>query len=105
MTSVRFEQLFGIPLRNGVSYPSGQRGSGVPMISMREAFTYDFIADQDCEFAPLTAREKETYLLDEGDLLFVRQSLKYEGAGALRSGCSELHAENLGKSSNSGKVG
>jgi hypothetical protein len=76
-----FEELFAAPLRNGVSYPSRTRGSGVPMVNMREIFAYDRISDNDCELVPLTETEKESYLLEDGDLLFARQSLTYEGAG------------------------
>lgn len=81
MNSVPFEELFLAPLRNGVSYPSARRGNGVPMINMGEAFRFDRITDQECERVPLTDRERRQFLLGEGDLLFVRQSLKFEGAG------------------------
>jgi type I restriction enzyme S subunit len=78
---VAFEDLFLVPLRNGVSYPSDRRGSGVPMVNMGEAFRFDHITNQECERVPLTDEERERFLLQEGDLLFVRQSLKFEGAG------------------------
>ncbi|MDG4810604.1 restriction endonuclease subunit S [Micromonospora sp. WMMD1120] len=81
MIFAEFQELFAAPLRNGVSYPSATRGSGVPMVNMGEAFKYDVIADQECERVPLSASERQRYLLEEGDLLFVRQSLKFEGAG------------------------
>ena len=51
------------------------------MINMGEAFRFDRITDQVCERVPLTEAERDRFLLREGDLLFVRQSLKYEGAG------------------------
>ena len=35
---VAFESLFAAPLRNGVSYAAKTRGSGTPMINMREIF-------------------------------------------------------------------
>lgn len=78
---VRFEELFSIPLRNGVSYPSRLRGSGTAMVNMGEIFAYDRITDHDYEHVPLSASEQLAYLLNEGDLLFARQSLTYEGAG------------------------
>ncbi|MGQ0632802.1 MAG: restriction endonuclease subunit S [Sporichthyaceae bacterium] len=78
---VRFGDLLQIPLRNGVSYPSAQRGSGHPMVNMREIFAHDRIGDVECELAPLTQAEQSQYLLSPGDLLFARQSLTYEGAG------------------------
>lgn len=77
----RFEELFAAPLRNGVSYPAKLRGRGIPMINMKEIFAYDRIADQVCELVPLTAAERESCLLESGDLLFARQSLTYDGAG------------------------
>jgi type I restriction enzyme, S subunit len=76
-----FEDLFSIPLRNGVSYPSSQRGSGYPMVNMGEAFRFDRIASQECERVPLKKSEVDRYILEGGDLLFVRQSLKFAGAG------------------------
>lgn len=78
---VPFSDLFELPLRNGVSYASSLRGSGIPMVNMKEIFAYDRISDQECELAPLTAKEKESFLLQGGDLLFARQSLTFEGAG------------------------
>jgi type I restriction enzyme S subunit len=51
------------------------------MINMREIFAYDRIGEQECERVPLTVSECEQYILEEGDLLFARQSLTYDGAG------------------------
>jgi type I restriction enzyme S subunit len=76
-----FGELLLTPLRNGVSYATKNRGHGVAMINMREIFAFDRIGDQDCELAPLTKQERDTYLLREHDLLFARQSLTFEGAG------------------------
>lgn len=81
MREILFEGLLSEPLRNGVSYPTKLRSSGIPMVNMKEAFAYDVICDQKCELVPLTELQQERFLLQEGDLLFVRQSLKYEGAG------------------------
>ncbi|OZF50197.1 restriction endonuclease subunit S [Rhodococcus sp. 14-2470-1a] len=78
---VRFEELFAAPLKNGVSYPSRLRGSGIPMVNMGEFFSNDRITEDDYELAPLTPAEKSTSLLAVGDLLFARQSLSFEGAG------------------------
>jgi type I restriction enzyme S subunit len=80
-TYVPFSSLYEVPSRNGVSYPKRSRGSGVPMVNMRELFAFDRIANQEMERAPLTARELRDCLLQEGDLLFARQSLVREGAG------------------------
>ncbi|WP_149361556.1 restriction endonuclease subunit S [Lolliginicoccus suaedae] len=76
-----FGDLLAEPLRNGVSYPSSSRGSGVPMVNMKEIFLHDRIGDIECELAPLNDREMAAHSLEGGDLLFARQSLTYEGAG------------------------
>ena len=64
-----------------MSYSTKDRGSGIPMVNMREIFAFDRISDQECELAPLTVSELRSSLLESGDLLFARQSLSYEGAG------------------------
>jgi type I restriction enzyme S subunit len=51
------------------------------MVNMGEAFRFDRISNEECERVPLTMAERDRYVLRGGDLLFVRQSLKYEGAG------------------------
>jgi len=76
-----FEDVFALPLRNGITCPTRDRGSGVKLINMKEIFAYDRIADPPAERAPLTVEQQANFLLEEGDLLFARQSLKYEGAG------------------------
>lgn len=81
MTVIRFGDLFAEPLRNGVSYPGRDRGSGIPMINMGEIFAFDRLGDLDYELAPLSVEEQVNFLVQEGDLLFARQSLTYEGAG------------------------
>lgn len=78
---VRFGELYAGPSRNGVNYPTRLRGSGTPMVNMREIFAFDFIGDQEMELVPLTEREERECLLGRGDLLFARQSLVREGAG------------------------
>jgi type I restriction enzyme S subunit len=79
-----FEELFEIPLRNGLNKPSKVRGAGYRMINMKEIFGYDFIDDSTpMELVPLSEREKENSFLQEGDLLFARQSLIASGAGKI----------------------
>jgi type I restriction enzyme S subunit len=79
-----FEELFKIPLRNGLNKPSKVRGAGYRMINMKEIFGYDFIDDSTpMELVPLSEREKENSFLQEGDLLFARQSLIASGAGKI----------------------
>lgn len=78
---VEFGVLLEIPLKNGVSKPSKVRGTGFPMVNMKEIFSTDVIDNMEMELAPLTDKEQENYFLAEHDLLFARQSLVLEGAG------------------------
>ena len=78
---VEFGDLLEIPLKNGVSKPSKVRGTGFPMVNMKEIFSTDVIDNMEMELAPLTDKEQENYFLAEHDLLFARQSLVLEGAG------------------------
>lgn len=76
-----FEDLFSVPLRNGVNRPRRTRGSGIKMVNMGELFAHDRIADPPMDRVELSPREMESHLLEEGDLLFARQSLTLAGAG------------------------
>lgn len=78
---VPFEELFDIPLRNGLSKPKKVRGKGYPMVNMGEIFAYNRIYDIPMDLVPMSDREKEVAYLNKNDLLFARQSLTLEGAG------------------------
>ena len=51
------------------------------MVNMGELFTYPRLCNVPMERVPLNQPETERFLLEEGDLLFARQSLVLEGAG------------------------
>lgn len=76
-----FEELYIVPSRNGLSKPSRIRGNGYKMINMGELFSNDRIYDINMELVPLNDKEKVNGKVEEGDLLFARQSLVAEGAG------------------------
>lgn len=76
-----FETLLSLPLRNGLTKPKAQRGSGVKMISMGELFSSDRIGNMPMDRVPVTDREFELSSIVPADLLFARQSLVLEGAG------------------------
>ena len=76
-----FGSLYEEPSRNGLMAPKRVRGKGVRLVNMRELFRFDFIADQPMELAPLPDRNPGSWLLQDGDLLFARQSLTLAGAG------------------------
>ncbi|GGA75316.1 polypeptide HsdS [Neiella marina] len=78
---VPFESLYAIPSKNGLTRPARVRGSGIKMINMGELFAHDRIGTIDMELVPMNEKELETMLVDEGDLLFARQSLVLSGAG------------------------
>lgn len=78
---VKFQETFEIPLRNGLTKPTKIRGNGLPMINMREIFSYDKINNQvTMELVPVNEKEKVA-LLKYDDVLFARQSLVESGAG------------------------
>jgi len=76
-----FEQVFEVPLKNGLFRPTKTRGSGIKMVNMKEIFEHKRIKKISMELVPMSKSEKELYLLKNHDLLFARQSLVYEGAG------------------------
>ena len=78
---VRFQDLFAESLRNGLTRPKAVRGTGTKMINMGEIFAHSRIADIPMDRVPLSSEEAERYLLQQGDLLFARQSLVLAGAG------------------------
>ena len=79
--TIPFQNLLRVPLRNGLTRPKAVRGAGVKMVNMGEVFAHDRIQDIHMDRVPLNDKEKETSLLERGDLLFARQSLVLEGAG------------------------
>lgn len=78
---VPFESLYAIPSKNGLTRPERVRGNGYKMINMGELFAYDRIGSIDMALVPMNERELENMLVEEGDLLFARQSLVFSGAG------------------------
>ena len=78
---VRFGDLYALPSRNGLMRPSRVRGEGHKMVNMGELFANARIGDIPMERVPMNEREIEKFSLEEGDLLFARQSLVLEGAG------------------------
>jgi type I restriction enzyme S subunit len=80
-------ELYAVPSRNGVAPPKSSRGEGVPMVNMGDLFAHARICGHEMERVPLTDRERERALLEPGDLLFARRSLKFSGAGACSIFC------------------
>ncbi|RAI86744.1 type I restriction enzyme S subunit [Algoriphagus yeomjeoni] len=78
---IKFGELYLVPSRNGLSKPSKIRGEGIKFINMGEIFAYDQFVNTPTDRVPITEKECETSLLEQGDLLFARQSLVLSGAG------------------------
>ena len=76
-----FETIFYLPLKNGLTKSKKIRGHGFKMVNMGEFFSNPRINNISMDRVPLSEKEKETFLLTPGDLLFARQSLVREGAG------------------------
>ena len=78
---VKFGELYSIPSGNGLSRPSAVRGKGFRMIGMGELFANDIITDMEMDRVQMSDREKQSFLIEDCDLLFARQSLVAAGAG------------------------
>ncbi|MBK6088293.1 restriction endonuclease subunit S [Ruminococcus difficilis] len=81
MGIVRFGELYAIPSGNGLSRPTAVRGEGYRMIGMGELFANDIITDMEMDRVKMSEKEKKNFFVEEGDLLFARQSLVAAGAG------------------------
>ena len=80
-SETEFENLYAIPSKNGLTRPARVRGSGHKMINMGELFANDRIGNIKMELVPMNERELSSMLVEQGDLLFARQSLVLAGAG------------------------
>ena len=79
-SKINFQKLFVEPTKNGLTRPKRVRGSGVYMVNMGELFANRRIGAIRMDRVPLSSNES-SFLLQEGDLLFARQSLVLSGAG------------------------
>jgi type I restriction enzyme, S subunit len=75
LTCRPFEELFAVPLRNGLTRPTAVRGTGIKMINMGEIFAHPRIGDIPMDRVQVSQAEADRFLLASGDLLFARQSL------------------------------
>jgi type I restriction enzyme S subunit len=78
---IEFEGLYASPSRNGLTRPARIRGAGYKMINMGELFAHDRIGNIEMERVPMNETELANMLVENGDLLFARQSLVLAGAG------------------------
>lgn len=78
---MKFGNLYAIPSRNGLTKPRSVRGDGIKFVNMGELFENERIGNIEMDRVPVSKTEMRDALLQEGDLLFARQSLVREGAG------------------------
>lgn len=77
---VRFDSVCSIPSQNGVTLKKSERAGDVPMVNMGEMFRGEVISTvSDYE---RVAAPNDKFMLEQGDLLFARRSIVFEGAGA-----------------------
>jgi len=77
----RFGDILAEPVRNGIYKKKDFHGHGAKVVNMGELFAYGFISNQKMDRIELNDRERQAYLLQDGDLLFARRSLVLEGSG------------------------
>lgn len=70
-----------LDVRNGMSVPKESRGGGVGIVNMGELFSGEIIPLESLEKVPASEAELSRFGLREGDLLFARRSIVFEGAG------------------------
>jgi type I restriction enzyme, S subunit len=78
---IEFETVHKIPVRNGIYKTASFHGRGEKIINMKELFAFEFISNQEMRRVELEAREKDSFLVEDGDLLFGRRSLVESGSG------------------------
>ena len=78
---VKFLHLFSEPTRNGIYKSKEFHGRGAKIINMGEVFAYSFIGNQEMSKVEINDKERKSFLVNNGDLLFARRSLVESGAG------------------------
>jgi type I restriction enzyme S subunit len=88
-----FAELCSIASQNGMSKPKTTRAGVTPMVNMGEMFKGELLGTGPFERVTMSEAEIERFGLAEGDLLFARRSIVFEGAGlaCLVSRLSEAH--------------
>ncbi|NDA62132.1 MAG: restriction endonuclease subunit S [Chitinophagia bacterium] len=67
--------------KNGVNFSSDKMGSGYPLVNVKDVTDNCLISDDKLAKVNLDLKPDSEYLAKEGDLFFVRSSVKFEGAG------------------------
>ncbi len=68
--------------KNGANYPKGSYGIGDKIVNVKDLFKGRFVKEEYLdELKPDALKNKEIYLVEDGDILFTRSSLVRSGAG------------------------
>ncbi len=88
---VKFLNLFSEPTKNGIYKSKEFHGRGAKIINMGEVFAYSFIGNQEMSRVEINDKERNSFIVKNGDLLFARRSLVESGAGkcAIANGITE----------------
>ena len=88
---VKFLNLFSEPTKNGIYKSKEFHGRGAKIINMGEVFAYSFIGNQEMNRVEINDKERNSFIVKNGDLLFARRSLVESGAGkcAIANGITE----------------
>lgn len=78
---VKFRDLFLDSTKNGIYKTKEFHGRGAKIINMGEIFAYSFVGSQEMSRVEINDKERDSFLVMDGDLLFARRSLIESGAG------------------------
>jgi type I restriction-modification system DNA methylase subunit/restriction endonuclease S subunit len=85
---VTLESLFREPLKNGVNFTKEQMGLGCQVVNIKDLYTSQYVAVSNLDLIDISSKEIENNKLEDGDILFVRSSVKKEGVG-----CSAVYRD------------
>ncbi len=67
--------------KNGLNFTTEQVGRGTKFVNIKDVFSENYVDISKLEKVDISEKEKLTKRVSDGDLLFVRSSVKYEGVG------------------------
>ena len=67
--------------KNGLNFSAEQVGKGTKFVNIKDVFSDGYIDTSNLEKVEILEKEKQSKLVSNNDLLFVRSSVKYEGVG------------------------
>ncbi|MEF1283776.1 restriction endonuclease subunit S [Vibrio sp. M250220] len=68
-------------LKNGMNFDKSAMGHGYPFVNLQDVFGKNEVSCKNLGLAFSTENQRKDYNLDEGDVLFIRSSVKPEGVG------------------------